>query len=201
MVPAFSIILVLLVTYAMIASDLSWKLARWWLLDPAYLEQVERQEATSDTTPEGEQPKEADGLCERFRQVLPFTLMGMYVAFMISFAYSASLLLALVCAQEMNKTLPHPIFLQEDLLVKIVRREAERVVCRPITPRVISGEETPTGTEQGPRSWIWDEMERTADGGIRLKAIARAGSKTEERAIGEWTEHPVYITYVVEADP
>jgi hypothetical protein len=44
-------------------------------------------------------------------------------------------------------------------------------------------------------------MERTADGGIRLKAIARAESKTEERPIGEWTEHPVYATYVVEADP
>jgi len=194
-VPAFSLFLVLLIMYTMIISDFAWKLAEWFLLDPEYLAQVERQEATSDTTPEGEQPEETEGLRKRLRQVLPFTLMGMYVAFMISFAYSASLLLALVYAQEMNKTLPHPIFLQEDLLVKIVRREAERVVCRPITPRVIGGE------EQRPRNWIWDEMERTADGGISLKAIVREGSKTEESLTGEQTESPVYVTYMVEADP
>jgi len=66
---------------------------------------------------------------------------------------------------------------------------------------VIGGEETPTGTEQGPRSWIWDEMERTADGGIRLKAIIKAGSKMEESLTGERIERPVYVTYVVEADP
>lgn len=74
-------------------------------------------------------------------------------------------------------------------------------MCKPITPIVIGGKETPTGTEQEPRSWTWDEMERTVDGGIRLKAIVRAGSKTEESLTGRRTEYPIYITYVVEADP
>jgi hypothetical protein len=44
-------------------------------------------------------------------------------------------------------------------------------------------------------------MERTADGGISLKAIVREGSKTEESLTGEQTESPVYVTYMVEADP
>jgi len=201
-VPGFSLFLVLLITLAMIVSDLPWNLAKWFFLDPEYLElvtrlgQLERQE-------EGAQPEEEEDKAfrERTRQVLPFALMGMYVAFMISFAYSASLQLALFYAQEMNKALPQPIFLREDLLTEVVRREAERVVCRPVTPIVIGGQQSPNRTEQGPRSWTWDEMERTDDGGIRLKAIVREGSKAEESLTGEWTEHPVYVTYVVEADP
>jgi len=205
-VPGFSLFLVLLITWAMIVSDLPWMLAKWFFLDPDYLEQgtqLERQGAVSDTTPEEEQPEEEEdkGLRTRIRQVLPFTLMGMYVAFMISFTYSASLQLALLYAQKMNKVLPEPIFLREDLLTKVVQREAARIVGRPITPIVVGGDEIPTRTEQGPRNWTWDEMERTADGGIRLKAIVRAGSKMDETLTGERTERPVYVTYVVEAGP
>jgi len=205
-VPGFSLFLVLLITLAMIVSDVPWKLAKWFLLDPEYLEQLEqleRQEAAGDTTPEEEQSEEEEdaGLRTRIRRVLPFALMGMYIAFMISFTYAASLQLALLYAQKMNKVLPQPIFLQEDLLTKVVRREAERTVCRPITPRVIGGEETPDRTEQRPRSWTWDEMERTDDGGIRLKAIVRTSSKVEISLTGERVESPVEITYEVEADP
>jgi hypothetical protein len=129
-VPAFSLLLVLLAVYAMITSDMLWELAKWFLLDPAYLEQVERQEATSETTPEGERPEEADGLLKKIRQVTPFALMGMYVAFMISFTYSSSLQLALVYVQRMNEALPQPIFLQGDLLARVVRAQAERQLNR-----------------------------------------------------------------------
>ena len=172
-------------------------------MDQAYLDQVEQEEATNDTTTDEEQhdEDEADDLRKKIRLVLPFFSMGIYVTFMISITYAASLLSALSYAQKMNNALPQPMFLREDMLVKVVQREAGRIVYRTITRRVIGGEETPNRTEQESRSWIWDEMERTADGGIRLKAIARAGNKTEERPIGEWTERPVHITYVVEADP
>jgi len=115
-VPAFFLLLVSLVTYNMITSDTVWKLARLFLLDPAYLEQVEREETISDTTPEDEQSDEADGLRKRIIQVLPFALMGIYITFMISITYSASLLLALSYAKKMNAALPQPIFLREDLL-------------------------------------------------------------------------------------
>jgi hypothetical protein len=199
-VPAFSLLLVLLAIYAMITSDMSWELAKWFLLDPAYLEQVERQEATSETTPEGERPEEADVLRKKIRQVTPFALMGMYVAFMISFTYSSSLLLVLSYAQEMNRALPQPIFLRENLLAEVVRRQAERIVCRPITPKVTGDDETTARTEQEPRCWTWDEMERTDNGGIKLKAIV-AGSRTEESLTGKLIERSVCTTYVVEADP
>jgi hypothetical protein len=200
-VPAFSLFFVLLIACAMVVSDLSWELAKWLLLDPEYVEQLERQEALLDITPEGEQPEAGDGMRRRIGQVFPFVLMGLYVAFMISFTYSASLQLALHYAQEMNRELPQPIFLREDLLTEVVRREAERVVCRPITPTVIGGQQAPGGAKQELGSWTWDEMERRDDGGITLRAIVRAGNKTEESLTGERTESPVYNTYVVEADP
>lgn len=238
-VPVFSLLLVLLVTYAMIASDLSWKLARWWLLDPAYLEQVERQEATSDTTPEEEQPKEADGLRERLRQVLPFTLMGMYVAFMISFAYSASLLLALVYAQEMNEVLPQPIFLQGNLLAEMVRAQAEDQLNREAgfvvqTTRTIdegTGEVGGTmlgmfnrlllpapglpgrGEEQTAHlhreqdqtvesgNWNWEELERTKDGGITMKASGRQYAQAIGTPTGLDKQEGLRVVHTVVADP
>jgi len=202
-VPVFSLLLVVLIAYSMTTSSMPGKLARWFFMDQAYLDQVEREEASSDTTTEEEQPDEdeADDLRKTIKLVLPFILMGIYVASMISITYSASLMSALSYAQKMNNALPQPIFLREDLLVEVVQREAGRVVYRTIMPRVIGGEQTPDRTEQESRSWTWDEMERTDDGGIGLKAIVKAGSKTEESPIGERTERPVHITYVVEADP
>jgi hypothetical protein len=105
-VPAFSLLLVLLVVLAMVRSDFVWNLAEWFLLDPVYLkhikelEQLERLEAAHDATPEEEQSEEDGDLRERISRVVPFALMGMYVAFMTTFAYSSSLLLALVYARD-----------------------------------------------------------------------------------------------------
>ncbi len=201
--PGLSLLLMVVVAYSMTTSSMPGKLARWFFMDQAYLDQVEQEETTNDTTTEEGQPDqdEMDDLRKKIRLVLPFMLMGSYVTFMISITYATSLLSALSYAQKMNDALPQPIFLREDLLVKVVQREAGRAVHRAITPRVIGGAKTPTGTTQGARSWTWDEMERTADGGIRLKAIVRAGSKTEESLTGERTERPIYATYEVEADP
>jgi len=204
-VPVFLLLLVSLTTYITIKSDTLWKFARWLLLDPEYLEQVEQQEAVSDTTSEEEQTdedgEEEEGLRKRVRQVLPFALMGFYVTSMISFTYSASLLQALSYADKMNQQVPQPIFLREDMLVGVVQREAGRAVYRAITPKATGGAQTPTTTKQMPRSWIWDEMERTDNGGVWLKAIVKAGTRMEEGLTGKRTERPVYITYVVEADP
>lgn len=224
--PAFSLFLVLLIAYSMVTSDLLWKLARWLLLDPAYLEEIERQEAVSDMILEGEQPEETEGLRKRLRQVFPFTLMGMYVAFMLSFTYSSSLMLALVYAQEMNKALPQPIFLQDCLLASIVRREAELLLGR------LSPEETnvslmryvqfrgagdsqlllPSVAGGGPLSpelelwgqsatWVWDELARTDNGGIEMKV-----ARQEIYQLPRPTEKPGHrphprVGYTVHADP
>jgi hypothetical protein len=199
--PALSLLLVLAIAYALVTSDLLWRIAQWWFLDPVYLEQVEQQDMINEATAEGEQPEEVDGLRKRVRQALPFILMAMYVTSMLSLAYSASLMLAMAYAREMNEALPQPIFLQEDLLVRVVRRKAGRVVDRRTKRRVIGDRQEHNNAEQEARRWTWDEMERTADGGIRLKAITKAGSKTEESLVGERTERSVYVTYEVEADP
>jgi len=185
--PVIAIVLTIFLALAIVKITLLWDLMEWLVLEP----------------PSEDAPLPQEDLSLREKVTLAFPLMCLigYTMVLIALAYSSSLMLSREYARRLNERPPQPIFLGEDLLTKVVRREAERVVCRPITPIVIGGEETPTGTEQEPRNWIWDEMERTADGGIRLKAIARAGSKTEERSIGEWTERPVYITYVIKADP
>jgi hypothetical protein len=205
--PAVSMMLVLVAVFALIASPLAWGFAEWLLLDPEYLtqvkqlEQLERWGAGDDQAPEGEQTGSENPLREKLRQVLPLALMGMYVAFTTSFTYSASLQQALLYARKMNRTLPQPIFLRDELLAEVVRREAARVVGRPVTPMVIGGDEGPGQAEHGSERWTWDEMERTEDGGIRLKAIERAGNKVEESLTGERIERPVYVTYEVKANP
>jgi len=137
---------------------------------------------------------------EKVKRAFPLICLSGYVT-LAAFAYSSSLMLAQEYARQLDEFLPLPIFLREDLLTNVVRREAERIVCRPITPRVIGGEEAPDRTEQRPRSWTWDEMERTDDGGIRLKALVRMSNKVETSLTGERIESPVYVTYEVEANP
>lgn len=237
--PAFSLFLVLLVTYSMVTSDLLWKLARWFFLDPAYLEEIERQEAISDTIPGGEQPEETEGLRKRLRQVFPFTLMGMYVAFMLSFTYSASLMLALVYAQEMNEVLPQPIFLQGNLLAEMVRAQAEDQLNREAgfvvqTTRTIdegTGEVGGTmlgmfnrlllpapglpgrGEEQTAHlhreqeqtvesgNWNWEELERTKDGGITMKASGRQYAQAIGTPTGLDKQEGLHVVHTVVADP
>jgi hypothetical protein len=205
--PALSMTLVLVAVYALVTSELAWGFAEWLLLDPEYLtqvkqlEQLERWEAGDDQAPEGEQTEGENPLREKLRQVLPLALMGMYVAFTTSFTYSASLQQALLYAKKMNGTLPHPIFLRDELMADVVRREAACVVGRPVAPMVIGGDEGASQAEHGFRRWTWDEMERTEDGGIHLKAIERAGNKVEESLTGGLTERPVHVTYEIKADP
>jgi hypothetical protein len=229
-VPAFSILLVLLILVGLIKSDMLWDLARWFLLDPAYLELIQQQEATSDAPPEGEEPEGAGSLLQRIRQVLPLVLMGGYVVLMISFTYSSSLLLALVYANKLNAALPQPIFLQDEKLAQIVRRDAEVKLGR--DPRnaglmnvigyiKIEGQPGPEIIGLAPdlsdavkdpkppqaelwsliETWLWDEMARTDDGGIEMKV-----ARQEVYRPSELTEKPgppsvSRVRYTVRADP
>ncbi|MBE9473183.1 MAG: hypothetical protein IMY75_13900, partial [Chloroflexi bacterium] len=183
--PALAVGLILLLAYALVQSDVLWKLADWLLFEHEKEELPPPEEGKAE-----EEEKVEEDVKDRVIRALPLILMGGYVGLFLSLAYSSSMMLARRYAKRMNQVLPHPIFLQEELLVEVVRHEAERAVWRSTTSRVVGGE------EQRPRSWIWDEMERTADGGISLKAIVREGSKTEESLTGEQTESPVYVTYM-----
>jgi len=137
-VPAFSMLLVMLIAVLLVKSDMLWDLVRWFLLDPVYVELVSQQEAAVDPTPEGEGAGDADSFRQRVRQVLPLVLMGGYVVLMISFTYSSSLLLALAYAGKLNAKLPQPIFLQDEKLARIVRREAEIELGR-LAPSNVTG--------------------------------------------------------------
>jgi len=188
LVPTVALGLAMLLTLALAQSEMVWELMEWLVL-----EEVTAPGAGAPP------PQEEPGLKERVERVFPLMCLSGY-ATLAAFAYSSSLMLGQAYAARLNARLPQPIFLREELLVEVVRREASRTVCRSNTPTLIGGKETSDGTEPGARNWTWDEMERTDDGGIRLKAIVRAGSKAEESLIGEWTEGPVDITYEIEAD-
>jgi len=242
--PAFSIFLVLLVVYAMIMSSFLWQLAEWYLLDPEYLkqvkqlEQLEQREAMIDATPEEKQSEEEGALRERIRRVVPFALMSMYAAFMVSFTYSASLLLALVYAQKMNKALPQPIFLQGNRLAKVVRTQAEEQLDREEGFVVQTTRTTGEGTGEvegtmlgmfnrllpapGPPggggkqtallrrqqeqtvesgNWNWEELERTKDGGIIMKASGRQYVQAPGNPAGLDKQGGQRVVYTVVADP
>ncbi len=183
--------LIILLMLLLVQSEAVWKLMEWLMLEDT-------------TTVEGSSPPQEElGFKDKIRRAFPLACLGGYIT-LVAFAYSSSLMLGQAYAKRLSEEVPPPIFLQERLLVKIVRREAERVVCRPITQKVTGDEKAPNGdekapdeTEQEPRSWTWDEMERTDDGGIRLKAIVKAPSEAGKSSI-EWAED---IIYVVEADP
>lgn len=193
LVPGITLILAMSLTVSMVQSETVWKLMEWLVLEDT----TTAEEALVEGAPPSQ---EEPGLKEKVKRVFPLMCLSGYVT-LAAFAYSSSLMLAREYAKRLNERLPQPIFLREGLLTEVVRREAGRVVCRPIAPRVIGEEKTPTETEQEPRSWIWDEMERMDDGGIRLKAIVKAGSKTEESLAGKQTKYPILITYEIEADP
>jgi len=219
LVPAIVLTLAILLTLSIIQIKAVWKLMEWLVLEPqpdvTTIEETSVPEGTpsedataveeapvpEEAPDEGAPPSEKEpGFREKVERAFPLICLSGYVT-LAAFAYSSSLMLAQEYARRLNEQVPQPIFLREGLLTKVVQREAERIVCRPITPRVIGGEETPDRTEQRPRSWTWDEMERTDDGGIRLKAIVRMSNKVETSLTGERIESPVEITYEVEADP
>jgi len=242
-VPVLSVLVVLLITYVMITSNDVWKLTQWLFLDPAYLtevtqQEVEQQETAASEIPEEDQPKEAVDLGMRIRQVLPFTFMGTYIAVMTSLTYAISLQRALAYAQEMNGSLPQPVFLQDSLLTRLVRTQAEGQLNRQAgfvmqTTRTLdAGSGAAEGTiasmfnrllppprpaEHGEQqtahlhrqleqtlqsgNWNWEELERTEEGGIIMKASGRQYIQAPGTPDGLDKQEALYVFYTVVADP
>ncbi len=189
LVPAIVFGLSMLLTFSMTQSRTFWELMEWLVLEEAPV--------PGEGAPP---PLEELSLREELERVFPLMCLNSYVT-LVAFAYSASLMLGQAYAWRLNERLPQPIFLREDLLAQVVRREAERIVCRSSAPRVTGDEETSNENKETSkeveqeRRWIWDEMERTDDGGIRFRAIVQV--EAEENLIG----YPNHITYEVEANP
>jgi hypothetical protein len=85
--------------------DVLWELVKWLAL----VHPVERGASLPD----------------KFIAVLPFTSLVGYVMLAICFTASSSLMLARRYINRLNEFLQHPIFLQDEKLAGIVRREAE----------------------------------------------------------------------------
>ncbi|MCK4472005.1 MAG: hypothetical protein KAW49_09495, partial [Anaerolineae bacterium] len=190
--PALAVGLILLLAYALVQSDVLWKLADWLLFEHEKEELPPPEEGKAE-----EEEKVEEDFKNRVIRALPLILMGGYVGLFLSLAYSSSMMLARRYAKRMNQVLPHPIFLQDEKLAQIVRREAEVELGRldPESTNVslmryvqFKGQVDPQfllpsvagGGALSPQlelwgqaaTWVWDELARTDDGGIEIK-VAR----------------------------
>jgi hypothetical protein len=232
--PALLLISVLLVAYALVASDTLWELSQWLFLDPAYQEQVEREQISDDADPS----QELGSLRDRVTQVLPLVLAVSHVALLVSLAYTTSLSPALEYARGMNTALPPPIFLQGNRMAEMVRAQAEEQLHRQAgfvvqTARTIDrGTGVVRGTmlgmfnrllpapgssgrderqtahlereqEQTIRSgnWNWEELDRTQDGGIIMKASGIQYTQAPATPAGPDKQGWLRMVYTVVADP
>jgi len=198
LIPLTVIGFVLFLNFMLIQSELLWKIARWLVLE-SY-----DQGVVIDILPPEVQ--------ERVRGALPLVLLIGYVGLFPTLVYASTMMLAQGYARRMNQMLPHPIFLQGELLARVVQDEAQRHLSRelgssaarhPSSPgsRVLGGDKPESEPAQGNQRWIWEELERTADGGIKLRAQAtHEASKGAESQAGPWPEHSGSTTYGIEAD-
>ena len=172
---------------AFLRSDLLWKILAWLLLEP-------KAEAPGLPLP--------DDILQKVGSALPLLFVAAYVGISLASVYTSCQMLVHQYVEHASKVLPPPIFQQGELLVSVAQKEAQQHLSRsqsPPTPATGRGPEQEATRKGG--EWTWDQMERTGDGGVRLKAVVREGSKTEENLAGKPTEVPVYTTYTVEADP
>jgi hypothetical protein len=105
LLPAVAVGFVLLLTIALIQIEPLWELVKWLALVHA--------------------AETGDSLPEKFLAVLPLVSMIGYIFLTISFTAASSLMLARVYINQLNKLLPHPIFLQDQKLTMVIRKEAE----------------------------------------------------------------------------
>jgi hypothetical protein len=185
--------LVLLLTYAMMRSDLLRALARWLLFEPTLAP------LTAD------QAAQLSDLKERATQTLPVIALVGYAGGSIALTRFSSVLVARRYASRVSEALPNPIFLQGDLLMQVVQSEVEKHLCQP--GRSPSNSREPSQPESAQESirdidsWTWETLERTPAGGIKLIAQAQcAGFRVEDRNTGRMMEYPQSMDYTVEAD-
>lgn len=186
LIPVMVVALILLIAYALVQSDFVWRVSAWLFLEPG--------EGTP-TSPFSEDVQ------ERVEGGLPLVLMITYVGLFLALVYSSSMMLAREYTERMNAVLPHPIFLQGDLLARVVQQEAQRHLSRSLHPS--KTRQRPTTDRQSPQteqdlqetaqtseSWTWEELQRTDRGGIKFTAWGARGRE----------EYPQFVSYTIEAD-
>jgi len=196
LIPVMVVGLILLLTYALMRSDLLRALVRWLVFEP------------TQASLTAEQAARLSDLKERAEQALPVIAMAAYITGSLTLTYFSSVLVAQQYTGRMGKALPDPIFLQGDLLMQVVQREVEKQLCQPGRPPSNSRESPQPWYDLGQESmqdvrrWRWETLERTPAGGIKVIARAECGdSRVEESITGHRTRHPEFMDYIVEADP
>lgn len=194
LIPALTILLAFLLVVGTVSSPLLRELFCWLVFEPGYCKEV------------------PGGFRERTAEALPLILMVCSGGFLVSFAHSSARLLAMRYAKEMNRALPMPLFVNDNHLACVVRTAAEQVLAR-IDGRVVHmiGARTLSGLPVQPPQWReerryaghwnWSEMERTADGGIRMKAHVEENCRQVETVSGLLQNQRTVAVYTVTADP
>jgi hypothetical protein len=198
LIPVMVVVLILLIAYALVQSDFVWKVSAWLFLEPR------------EGTPI---PPFPEDVRERVRGGLPLVLLIGYVGLFLTLVYSSSMMLAQEYAERMNAVLPHPIFLQGDLLARVVQEEAQRHLSRSLHPSTArrrptrdrrslqTGHDLEQETAQKSEGWTWEELQRTDRGGIKFTAWGeRDGLRVEESITGHRAEYPQFVSYTIEAD-
>jgi len=176
--PAVAVVLTVILSIVLVNNATLWGLMAWLVLEPPSTASIMEVTPLEEGIPGEDLPLE-----EKVTRALPLMCLIGYVLVPVAFARASSYMLAQEYAGRLNERLPQPIFLRENLLAEVVQREATHAVGR------------------SPGNWTWDHMERSDSGGIRLKALEKTGTRTEESLTGDKVERPVYTTYVIEADP
>jgi hypothetical protein len=124
-----------------------------------------------------------ESLLEQINRAAPFIVAVGYLFVMPALVYSSSLSAALSYASRMNQQVPLPIFLDTARLVKLVQAQAELDF---------------PGLGPG---LVWEGMERTRRGGIKIRARHRHDRKVLEDLAGKKIDLPLHTKYEVLADP
>ncbi|MFQ6101384.1 MAG: hypothetical protein ACE5OS_09145 [Anaerolineae bacterium] len=130
LVPVMAMGLILLLTYALVKSEDLWGLANRLLFEreeaPEETPEEEAPIAEQEAPPEQElPPPPSPDILERVKRAIPLISLIGYVGLSLSLTYSSSMASARRYVGCMNQVLPCPIFLQDEKLAQIVRREAE----------------------------------------------------------------------------
>lgn len=238
LVPFVVLVLVLLLAYAFVKFDDLWGLVSWLVLTKP--ESTPTPEPGPTQTPDPEltptpTPTPRPGIQERVKRSLSLNFLIWYVGLSLALTYSSALVSASGYGRCMNHALPHPIFLQDEKLAQVVRREAEVALGRidPKNPNVINylgyikyEEETDPrilrlspnvdvltaavgGGSTSPQvkmwgqtaTWVWDELERTEDGGIKMKVARQEMYQIPKQADKAEIHANPRVSYLVRADP
>ncbi|MBU0703319.1 MAG: hypothetical protein KKC18_05575 [Chloroflexi bacterium] len=132
-VPGVIVVLVILLACVLVWFEIPWKLS-----EILFIEKTPTSTPTPTPTPTTtlepiETPAET-GLREKVKRAVPLIFLSGYVGLFPALVYSSSILLVQEYTRRMSQEIPQPIFLQDERLARVVRKEAELLLGREKPP-------------------------------------------------------------------